>query len=48
MSLPTQAAQRVVEDKIVHFLTSNNHASDYPTQANGRHMLEIECSDVDG
>jgi ketose-bisphosphate aldolase len=30
LDLGSQAVQRVVEEKIVHFLTSNNHASDYP------------------
>jgi fructose-bisphosphate aldolase class II len=30
LDLGSQAVQQVVEEKIVHFLTSNNHASDYP------------------
>ena len=31
------AVKQVVEDKIVHFLTSNNHARDYPVQGSNHH-----------
>jgi fructose-bisphosphate aldolase class II len=37
LDLGARAVQEVVEDKIVHFLTSNNHASDYPIQGSNRH-----------
>jgi len=37
LDLGAQAVQQVVEDKIVHFLTSNNHASDYPITGSNRH-----------
>ena len=38
LDLGAQAVQKVVEDKIVHFLTSHNHASDYPTQESNDHI----------
>jgi len=38
LELGAQAVQQVVEDKIVHFLASDNHASDYPIQGSDRHV----------
>jgi fructose-bisphosphate aldolase class II len=37
LELGAQAVQQVVEDKIVHFLTSKDHAGDYPIQGGNRH-----------
>jgi fructose-bisphosphate aldolase class II len=38
LDLGARAVQQVVEDKIVHFLTSKDHAGDYPIQESNRHV----------